>query len=174
MATYIVSLAVNLDRHVSDEQAVQVGRGWAEGAGLVLGMTSTSRDEPWLRVQGMRTDADVSAAELAQTAALALEEQARALGRTVVSWHAVEVLDEGEVRKRSERPVIPPVYTTEQFAEAAGLKRQRIHQYLSDLRAGKRDDFPDQALPGLWLRSEADHWIRTRRTKPGPAPKAAS
>lgn len=172
MPTYVVSLAVSTDRQLSDEQAMQAARLWAQRADLTLGMTSTSRDEPWLRVQGMVSSALSPVARLAEAA----DELAGALresGTRVAGWHAVELLDEDEVRRRSERPVIPSVYSAQQFADAAGLSRQRIHQYESDRKAGRRDDFPVSVLPGFWLQTEAEHWIRTRKTKPGPAPKTA-
>jgi predicted DNA-binding transcriptional regulator AlpA len=176
MTTYVVSLAVTLDRHLGEGQDVQVAKQWGEVAGLVVGMTSSRKDEPWLRVQGMVSTV-TERPDVVQIVASATGNLAQVLrehGRLIDAWHAVEVLDEDEVRRRSERPVIPPVYSTQEFADAAGLSRQRIHQYASDRKAGKRDDFPAPILDGYWLRSEADHWASTRKTKPGPAPRASA
>ena len=173
MTTYVVSLTATLDRHLGEEQMLSAARDWAESAGFTLGMTSTSRDTPWLRVQGMATTASErpDVAQIVQSATGNLAQVVRERGATVTAWHAVEVLDADEVRRRAERPTIPPVYSTSEFAHAADLSRQRIHQYESDRKAGKRHDFPAAVLDGYWLQAEADHWIRTRKTKPGPAPR---
>ena len=58
------------------------------------------------------------------------------------------------------------------FSPAQGTAAvQRIYDLESQRAAGKRDDFPAPALDGYWLRSVAEHWARTRRRSPGPAPK---
>jgi predicted DNA-binding transcriptional regulator AlpA len=169
---YSVTLAVRTDVQLDDDTARDVAARWAAAANLDLGMTSTSRDEPWLRVSGL-TAGWTAADDLAQHAGEQLRAALRDAGAVVREWEAVEVISEAEMRRRAQRPAIPPMVNAEQFAELTGLTRQRIYQYLSDRRAGKRDDFPEQVpgVDGYWLRSVAEHWARTRRRQPGPAPR---
>lgn len=172
VSTQGVTLAVTTDIPLADEQARDVAARWAANGGLVLGMTSTVRDEPWLRVTaGVRPGDAADPAQVIGTAIRNLEAELRNVGARVAEWHAVELLSATEVERRLQRPTIPPMVNAEQFGELAGLSRQRIGQYESDRAAGKRDDFPAPVLDGYWLRSMAEHWARTRKTKPGPAPR---
>lgn len=176
--TFAINLSVRTDSQLTDEAARDVAARWAHGAGLQLGLTSTSRDEPWLRVSAVAAgnlDSDTpTAAQLVQgtlTALGGLEAQLAAAGARVATWEAVEVLSDAEVHRRLERPAIPPTVTAAEFAELAGVSSTRIHGLESERRAGKRDDFPAPILDGHWLRSAAEHWSATRRRKPGPAPR---
>jgi hypothetical protein len=59
-----------------------------------------------------------------------------------------------------------------ELAELAGLSSvQRIYQLEAERKAGKRSDFPAPALEGYWLRSVGEHWAKTRKRTPGPAPR---
>lgn len=177
MSTYSVAVAVTTDIHLSDDQGRDVAAAWAAlmadmpGAnGFDLGMTSTSRDDPWLRVSGLvhgvERRLDVGDVQAALMAVLA-----RA-GATVVEWEALEVWSTAEMERRRRQPSIPPTVTAAELAALAGLKSvQRIYQYDSERKAGKRDDFPAPVLDGYWLRSVAEHWAATRKTRPGPAAK---
>ncbi|GAA0897779.1 hypothetical protein [Pseudonocardia zijingensis] len=171
---YSINLALRTDVQLDDDHARDVAARWAHNAGFDLGMTSTSRDEPWLRVSGLvSAPADLDPAQLVGTAVRNLQIELSEVGAVVREWEAIEIVSEAELRRRAQRPVIPPMVNAEQFGELTGLTRQRIYQYLSDRRAGKRDNFPDQVIDGYWLRSTAEHWARTRRTNPGPAPRKA-
>jgi hypothetical protein len=128
---------------------------------------STSRDEPWLRVSALTVRADVVAlGDVAQHAAAMLSRELREVGASVDEWESVELLSEAEMRRRAQRPAIPPMVDATGFADLAGLTRQRIYQYESDRRAGKRGDFPAPVLDGYWLRAVAGRWSNTRRRKP--------
>jgi hypothetical protein len=163
MSNYAVTLAVRTDVQLDDDAARRHD----------LGMTSTSRDEPWLRVSGV-TAGRTAADDLAQHAGQQLRAALRDAGAIVHEWEAVEIISEAEMRRRAQRPTIPPMVDATAFADLAGLTRQRIYQYESDRRAGKRDDFPAPALDGYWLRSVAEHWSSTRRRQPGPAPRRSA
>jgi hypothetical protein len=171
MSSYAVTIAVRTDVRLDDDTARDVAARWAATSSLDLGMTSTSRDEPWLRVSGRFTGlADADPVQLVQAAARHLRIELRDAGATVREWDALEVLSDAELLRRAQRPAIPPMVDATAFADLAGLTRQRIYQYESDRRAGKRDDFPAPVIDGYWLRSVAEHWANTRRRKPGPAP----
>ncbi|MHA6626931.1 hypothetical protein ACU61A_15960 [Pseudonocardia sichuanensis] len=178
--SYAVTLAVTTDIHLADEQARDVAARWAAAvakipgaAGFDLGMTSTSREDPWLRVSGLLHWTDNGLPDVALAAAM-LEQELATAGAQVTEWEAVEVWSPAELQRRSGRPTIPPMVNAGEFAELAGYKtRQAIYQLESDRAAGKRADFPAPVLDGYWLRSAAEHWARNRRRKPGPAPRTA-
>lgn len=178
MNTYTVTIAVTTDIHLDDDQARDVAARWATNSGFDLGMTSTSRDEPWLRVSALVTAAqtgDVSPAQIVQSAEGNLRIELADVGASITTWETVEVWSQAELHRRGRRPAIPPMVNAAEFAELAGLStRQRIYQLESERAAGKRDDFPTPVLDGYWLRSAAEHWAQTRRRKPGPAPRTAS
>ena len=145
---------------------------WAHQAGRDLGMTSTSRDEPWLRVSAIAIDT-AEPAQLVATATEDLVAELRRVGAAVVRWDQVEVLHEDEIERRRQQPPVPPMVTAAELATLAGLSSvQRIYQLESERRNGKREDFPAPVVDGYWLRSTAEHWAATRRRKPGPAPRA--
>lgn len=172
--SYIATLTVQLDRVIDDEVARDVAARWATNSGFDLGMTSTSLDEPWLRVSaGLQTTPAADPVQVVTSAVGNLVVELREVGHKVEAWRGVEIISADEQARRGRTRGMPEVVNAEQFAELAGLTRQRIYQYLTDRRAGKRDDFPDQILEGYWLRSAAEHWAKTRRTKPGPAPRSA-
>jgi predicted DNA-binding transcriptional regulator AlpA len=169
---YSIALAVRTDVQLGDDAARDVAARWAAHGGFDLGMTSTSRDEPWLRVSGLvAAPADADPVQLVQSAVGQLRVELGEAGASVVEWETIEVIAEAEVLRRAQRPAIPPMVNPTEFAELAGLTRQRIYQYEADRRAGKRDDFPAPVLDGYWLRSVAEHWANTRRRQPGPAPR---
>ncbi len=171
MSEYTITIAVTTDVQLDDDAARDVAARWAAAAGLDLGMTSTARDEPWLRVSAL-SDTDAPAVDVAQHAGQVLAAELRTAGATVQAWQAVEVLSGDEAERRARRPAIPPLVSAAELAELAGLKSvQRIYQLESERGAGKRDDFPAPVVPGYWLRAEAEHWAANRRTKPGPAPQ---
>lgn len=133
-------------------------------------MTSTSRDEPWIRVGGLAHD--VAGRLDAGVIERLLGLEVSRVGATVLEWESLEVWSSAEIERRRRRPSIPPMVTAAELAAIAGLKSvQRIYQLESERKAGERDDFPAPALDGYWLRSVAEHWAATRKTKPGPAPK---
>lgn len=171
--TYGLTLAVRTDVQITDDQALDVAARWAHQAGRELAMTSTSRDEPWLRVSAVATADDPADLDQLVTSATGdLVAELRRVGATVARWDQVELLHEDEIERRRQQPAIPPMVTAAELAALAGLTSvQRIYQLESDRRAGKRSDFPAPVLDGYWLRSTAEHWAATRRRKPGPAPK---
>jgi len=172
--SYVVTLTVQLDRVIDDEVARDVAARWATNSGFDLGMTSTSLDEPWLRASaGLQVAPTADPAQVVTSAVGNLVVELRDAGHTVQAWRGVEVVSADEQARRGRARSMPDLVNPEQFAELTGLTRQRIYQYLSDRRGGKRDDFPDQVIDGYWLRSAAEHWARTRRTKPGPAPRSS-
>lgn len=171
MTTYTVTLAVTTDQHLDDDTARDVAARWAADAGFDLGMTSTSRDEPWLRVSAVVDTADRAPAELGCDAGAALARAVLDAGAAVDRWETLEVLHEREVQRRARRPVLPPMVTAAELAGIAGVRVQRIYQLESERAGGKRADFPAPMLDGYWLRSAAEHWASTRRRKPGPAPR---
>jgi hypothetical protein len=173
---YAITLAVTTDIHLTDEQARDIAARWAHNGGFDLGLTSTSRDEPWLRVSGLvKASDEPDPAQIVQAAAGNLRIELAAAGARVKTWEAIEVLSEAEVEQRARRLAIPPMVNAAEFAELAGYKtRQAIYQLESDRATGKRSGFPAPVLDGYWLRSAAEHWARTRRRKPGPAPRSSA
>ncbi len=193
MSTYAVNLTVTTTLHFTDEQARDVARRWigrcatsvhlagpeqppgpdGTRTALQLLLTSTSRDEPWLHVSAaFTTDGDVRPDDLLTGAMRELTDALLDAGAAVATWETVELLSQAEVDRRLARPAIPPMVNAGELAELAGISVQRIYQLESERAAGRRGDFPAPALDGYWLRSTAEHWARTRRTRPGPAPKA--
>jgi hypothetical protein len=174
--TYTATIAVTTDVHLDDEQARDVAARWATNSGFDLGMTSTSRDEPWLRVSGLVTadeTGDVSPAQIVQAAAGNLRVELSTVGASVATWEAVEVWSQAELERRARRPAIPPMVNAAELAELAGLTSvQRIYQLEAERKAGKRTDFPAPVLDGYWLRSVGEHWAATRKRRPGPAPRS--
>lgn len=166
MSTYNVAFTVVTDRVVDDEQARDVAGRWAAALGYELAMTSTSRDEPWLRVAALaRGAADLEAARHGLDSALTEQ------GVEVCEYLAIEMLHETETQRRGQARAIPRMVNTAELAELAGLSVQRIYQYESERRNGRRTDFPAPVLDGYWLRTVGEHWARTRKTRPGPAPR---
>lgn len=172
MSLHAVSLALTTDLQLTDEQVRDAAARWASRAGFDLGMTSTSRDEPWLRVSAMvKAEPIADPAAIVQPAVETLAAELRDVGATVTEWLAVELLSQAEIERRSRIPRIPPMVNTAELAELAELTLQRIYQLESERKAGKRTDFPTPVLEGYWLRSMAEHWAATRKRKPGPAPR---
>jgi predicted DNA-binding transcriptional regulator AlpA len=173
--SYVVTLTVQLDRVIDDEVARDVAARWATNSGFDLGMTSTSLDEPWLRASaGLQTTPTADPVQVVTSAVGNLSIELREVGHKVEAWRAVEIISADEQARRGRTRGMPDLVNAEQFAELAGLTRQRIYQYLSDRRAGKRADFPEQVLDGYWLRSTAEHWATNRKRKPGPDPRSAT
>lgn len=166
---FVVALAVTLDHDLGHDGALDVARAWAQGLGLAPGMTSWDGDRLALRVSGMATPG-VHSRGLADEAEAHLWHVLRTAGATVVEQDSVEVLAPHVVEQRLARRALPPTVNAREFADLADVTPSRIRQLASQRRAGKRDDFPAELLEGHWLRSEAEHWARTRRTRPGPAP----
>jgi hypothetical protein len=172
VSTYAVTIAVITDIQLDDDQARDVAAGWAAAAGLDLGMTSTRRDEPWLRVSAVSARRDDAPAMLARDSTSALLSELSRVEATVAEWLAVEVLHQREIERRGRQPEIPPVVSAPEMAALAGVRVQRIHQLQSQRSAGQHTDFPAPILDGYWLRTAAEHWASTRRRKPRPARKA--
>lgn len=166
--SYAVNLAVTTDRHLTDEQARDVAAEWAADLRFDVGLTSTSRDDPWLRVSAACPDY-YGAANLGQSAAAVLIDRLGRRGVAVEHWHVVEVLDGAEVARRASRPAIPPLVDAAAFAELCEVDRSRIYH----LDKRRPDSFPAPVLEGHWLRAEAEHYARTRPRKPGPVPGRA-
>lgn len=168
---YAVTLAVTTDVHLTDEQSRDVAARWAADTGLELGMTSTSLDEPWLRVSGIAHRDPLTFVEGTRPAPAALVAVLATAGARVAQWHSIEVLSAREIERRSRNIGIPPLVNARELAELAGIRTQRVYQLESERATGKRTDFPTPVVEGYWLRSAAEHWARNRKTKPGPEPK---
>lgn len=177
MSTYNVTFTVTTDVQLNDEQVSSaVVRGCID-AGLNLVMPSTSRDEPWLRVSAVTQDVPEGtpassvndASGVVSNVVAAFTDALRDRGARITQWRSIEVQSEAEQMRREQQRVIPPMVNAAEFAELAGLTVQRIYQYESERKAGKRKDFPAPALDGYWLRTVGEHWAKTRKTKPGPA-----
>lgn len=173
MNTHILTLGVGLDRPIDEQAARDVAARWAARCGLALGVTSTGLDEPRLRVSGMATG-DEAPPRILDEAALELVERLDEHGHEIVAWHTLEILDAAEVERRAAALRMPDVVNAEHLAALAGITRQRVYQLESERKAGRRADFPAPILEGYWLRTVAEHWASTRKTKPGPARRDAS
>lgn len=181
MSTYSVTIAVSTNVQLTDAQARNAVSFGCVNAGLESVMTSTSRDEPWLRVSGVTPEpaegtpsrSANDAADIVKNVVAAFTDGLRDQGATITEWHSIEVLSDAEQTRRGQNRAIPPMVNSAELAELAGLTVQRIYQYESERKAGKRDDFPAPVLDGYWLRTVAEHWAKTRKTRPGPAPKGA-
>lgn len=173
MSTHILTIAVTTDILLADEDAITVAGEWAAATGLDLSMTSTSRDEPWLRVSGIHIAKDngkpLETVLVGAVAELVIALGAR--GASVTSWDIIEAISGAELERRSRRPAIPPMVSAAELAEMAGVTPQAIYGYESARKTGKPrgEGFPAPALDGFWLKSTAEHWVRTRKTTRGPA-----
>lgn len=169
-----ITLTVLTDVHLTEPQAGAAAHAWAQNAGVALVMYSTDPDTPWLSVVGgIQTPDTADPVQLLGAAVRGLVLELGAVGAGVARWLGVELVDVDELnRRRGTDDALPATVDAGEFGELAGLTRQRIQQYESDRGAGKRADFPAPVLPGRWLRSDAALWAATRRTKPGPVPKA--
>jgi hypothetical protein len=135
-------------------------------------MTSTSLDEPWLRVSGLDRSNPHAMHDGPAVAKANLVTALAGVGASVDQWQAVEIMAVEEVERRGRhRRAVPPMVSARKLAELAGITVQRIYQLDTERRSGKRDDFPAPAVDGYWLRAAADRWVRERRTRPGPRGK---
>jgi hypothetical protein len=92
------------DTDLDDDTARDVAARWAHGGGFDLGMTSTSRDEPWLRVSGLVTaDEAADPAQIVQSASGNLRAELQTVGASVATWEAIEVWSAAEVERRTRR-----------------------------------------------------------------------
>lgn len=170
-----VTLIVDTEPPLAFDPAVAAGRRWADLADdtldgrFVYASTSHSDTEPRLHtLGGYLGDDEPDLSTLRRLYEQAIAEQ----GSTVTSWEAVEyrTAAESERRQRAYRPM-PEVVNATEFAELAGVTRQRIYQWESERKAGNRDGFPTPILDGYWLASAARHWATTRKTTRGPDPR---
>ncbi|MBB4682953.1 hypothetical protein [Amycolatopsis jiangsuensis] len=97
-------------------------------------------------------------------------------GFTVTAWDAVEALSNAEVGRRIEASSIPPMVNVKEFAALCGFSsHQRIYELDTERRkaaeAGQLHTFPTPVVPGWWIKSAAERYASTRKTKPGPAPR---
>lgn len=169
MTTYSVTLSVHTDRQLSDEEACGLAACWADDCGFALCMTSTSHAESWLRVAALVTAGPTTdLAATVQTAVGNLAVELGEVGAHVTAWETVEVLSAAEQQRRGEHRAIPPMVNCAELAELAGVTEQRIYQYESDRKAGRRDDFPAPELDGYWLRTVGEHWAAMWKPSPGP------
>jgi len=177
MSDYSVAVTFTTDVRLGDDQIHDAVQRACWDAGLELAMTSTGRDDPWLRIAARTQpvpdgtpDRSVNdAADVVSNMVAALGDALRDRGATITEWVAIEVVSEHEQMRRGRHRAIPPMVNAAELAELAGVTVQRIYQYESDRKAG-RGTFPAPALDGYWLRAVAEHWAKYRKTKPGPAP----
>lgn len=164
---HVVVLAATVDHDLGEDGALDVARRWARLADVTPGMTAWDGDRLALRVSGMARDyPPLTPARVCE----ALHRAAREAGAAVQTWDSVEVLAPHVVEQRLARRAIPPTVDAATFAALAGISTSRLRHLAVQRRAGERADFPAELLPGHWLRTEAEHWARTRRTRPGPPP----
>lgn len=179
MNEYNVTVTVTTDVRLDDAQLHDAITFTCVNADLEPAMISTDRDQPWVRISSItkpappevRPGSANTAKDVIDNVVAALEDGLRDRGATIVSWDTIEVVALDEVERRGRNQQIPPMVTPAELAEMAGVTVQRIYQYESDRRAGRGPgSFPAPAIDGYWLKSVAEHWVRHRKTKPGPAP----
>lgn len=174
MIVLIVTLTVGLALVIDDQVARDVAARWAARIRGDLGMTSTARDEGWLRVTAAVTTGAGGRGVADEAEAYLLDELHR-VGHQVTAWHAVEVLTDDEHTRRARNRGMPRLVGAADFARLLGVSRQRVYQLEAKRKAGERADFPAPVLDGHWLAAEAEHYVnRVRRTASGPVPRASS
>lgn len=174
--SHVITIAVRLDRPMHDDAALPLARAWAADSDLVGGMCSHGPDGTY-SVSGMTPAPEAADPVLPGRLARAASLLAAVLaghGYRILGWDSVELLSEDAVNKRLRAAAMPDVVNADQFAELLDVTRQRVYQLEADRKAGRREDFPRPVLDGYWLRSMAERYAATRRTAPGPAPKAAA
>ncbi|MCG3757381.1 hypothetical protein [Amycolatopsis sp. Poz14] len=104
-------------------------------------------------------------------------EAVAASGYVIEDWELVECLSAAEVERRLESASIPPLISAPDFAELCGFSRQRIYELESDRRKaaerGEQHPFPTPLVPGWWIKTAAERYAATRKSKPGPKPRNA-
>lgn len=169
MSTLSVTLSATLDRPVPQHEAMTLGRRIAGERLLTVAIhdnrfsiiTYSSADDP---ITGLATARDAFVDALAGA------------GFTVAAWDAVEALSDAEVARRIEAASIPPMVNVKEFAQLCGFSsHQRIYELDTERRkaaeAGQAHAFPTPVVPGWWIKSAAERYAATRKTKPGPAPR---
>ncbi|WP_435583366.1 hypothetical protein [Amycolatopsis thermoflava] len=168
MEPWSINLIATVDRPVPREQAFALGRQIAGEQLLAIGaheadvsitMTSTTPDPIDALAEARR----------------AFVEQLAASGYSVTAWDAAEVLSYAEVERRLSTAATPPMVSAGEFAELCGVTVKWIYKLEKERQAaaadGQAHPFPTPVVPGYWLKSAAEHFARSRKRKPGPAPR---
>lgn len=93
-------------------------------------------------------------------------------GYTVTSWAACEVMSLAERDRRLAAVSLPKLVDAEQAADILGIAKSGVYRLEKQRAAGERGDgWPAPYVPGYWARAQVEHYARTRRTQPGPAPE---
>ena len=96
-------------------------------------------------------------------------------GYAVQGWQALECLTPEERERRLSAASFPELVNSEGFAAIMGVTRQRVHDLETERRAaaerGETHPFPAPVVPGWWVKAGAELYSRTRKRKPGPAPR---
>jgi hypothetical protein len=168
MTTWHLSVTVATDRPVTDDDARRISH--LQGADQVAMNGNRLTLAATVDVVDVASPLHVLQAHCdGLTAALA------ATGYQLVDILAVEALTPSEVERRLATAGIPPMIDVKAFAQLCGVATQRIYELETERRKataeGRSHPFPPPVVPGWWLRSAAEHYAQTRRTKPGPAPK---
>lgn len=168
MTTWNLTLTAALDREPTQGDAYQLGR-LAAGDhflsvvthGSMFSLLATAEaDDP---IAALRTSSERLTTVLAEN------------GYSVRDWQAMECLTSEETDRRLSAARFPELVNSEQFAAIMGVSRQRVHDLETERRAaaerGETHPFPAPVVPGWWVKAGAELYARTRKRKPGPAPR---
>lgn len=174
MSTWNITARALLGRTVPNLEAYELGRLAAEPLGRTA-VVSMGQDATMGVTLVADTDDPVAVlTQLRATLAQVLAER----GHELVAWQSFEALTPMETDKRLDTATIPEMVNTEAFAALCGVSRQRISELETNRRAAETDGqpyaFPRPVVPGWWLRTAAEHYARTRKTKRGPTSRRDS
>lgn len=169
MEPWNITLSATLDRPVPQHEAFALGQRIA-GDSLLSVVVHDSR----FATQSAHEIADPVA--LVAAAPGVFTEKLAEAGYTVKAWEAIECLSGDETERRLESSSIPPLINAKEFAALCGFtSHQRIYELETERRKaaeeGRPHPFPTPVVPSWWIKTAAERYAKTRKRKPGPAPK---